>query len=66
MSRKAKSKVRKAFSCHNPDTEEFRTLMEEFSEELEIYAAYQEYLEGRDFYKLDPETRMESLCTLLK
>lgn len=66
MSRKARSKVRKAFSCNKPGSEEFMRLVEEFSEEQEVYAAYQEYLEGRDFYKLDPETRMEALCTLLK
>ena len=66
MSRKARSKVRKAFTCNKPNAEKFERLMEEFSKEHEVYAAYQEYLEGRDFYQLDPEARMESLCSILK
>ena len=66
MSRKARSKVRKAFACNKPGAEKYAKLIEEFSEEQEVYAAYQEYLEGRDFYKMSPEDRMEALCTLFQ
>lgn len=65
MSRKARNKIRKDFACNKEGSEEFMNLIEEYSKEAEIFAAYEEFKKGRDFRKLDPEERMSAICTLL-
>ena len=64
--RKARSKVTKAFAKNKPGAEGFARLVEEFSLEQEVYAAYQEQLKGRDFYKQNPETQRELICSSLQ
>lgn len=63
--RKAKSKVRKAFACNKPGSEEYARLVEEYSSELETYAAFEEYMNGKEWSRKSPEDRMEAICMLL-
>ena len=63
--RKARNKVRKAFAINKPGSEEFGMLMEKYSHEYETYAAYKEYLKGRDYNRLDPEEKRTLLCEII-
>lgn len=63
--RRARSKVQKNFGINRPGSEEFARLIEECTLEQEVFAAYDQRQRGKNFYKMDPEMRMEKICETL-
>lgn len=62
--RRARSKVRRDFTCNKAGSEEFAALLDSCTIEKEVCANYEK--NGKKFYSLDAEKRMELICEGLK
>lgn len=61
--RRARNKVRKAFTINKPGSEDFARLIEECDIEKEVYKSFTD--KGKNFYGFDPEVRRTMICDAL-
>lgn len=63
--RRARRKIKRQFAENNVDSLAFAMLLEAAINVQENEIAYKYFLDGKDFYKMNPEEKKEVLCNEL-